>query len=413
MLVNTLQRDYIQRGKSRSAVLPDRTAVEEMKEEAEQVEGKQRGEPPIDATESCSPITLEYAEELLLMADTGRCAVLDVSEVPKERPTGGYVYIYHSTDRPYAWKQEDGYTWSEILHQMELATAKGNKIDYYHFYIELPSRKGSDRKRCSPNFRKEAYKMGNYTLVAYIGDHDIIDKREETLKQRRDQLLGSLNMHKNLMNKSHHQKVKVAAGVRSIPGRSYNTISGMNHTSKHLVSPGVRRQRSQSLERARSPHREPTVSSQLPLIARASHSPANAQYISDPDMLAAKLVEQEYLQSLDQAKSARKREKYANLFELSSDLSNGKFVKNISIYPSLQVTLVHPDMTREFENICKILYSERCPGDLAEETMKLFYDCTFEIGELFVTILTFTNYFYIGSPVMPLAVNIHERKFKI
>ena len=74
------------------------------------------------------------------------------------------------------------------------------------------------------------------------------------------------------------------------------------------------------------------------------------------------LTPQEYLQSLDQAKSARKREKYANLFELSSDLSNGKFVKNISIYPSLQVTLVHPDMTREFENICKILYSERCPG---------------------------------------------------
>ena len=35
-----------------------------------------------------SPITLEYAEELLLMADTGRCAVLDVSEVAKERPTG-------------------------------------------------------------------------------------------------------------------------------------------------------------------------------------------------------------------------------------------------------------------------------------------------------------------------------------
>lgn len=68
-----------------------------------------------------------------------------------------------------------------------------------------------------------------------------------------------------------------------------------------------------------------------------------------------------------------------NLLELSNDLSNGKFVKNISVYPSLQVTLVHPDMTREFENICKILYSERCPGDLAEETMKLFYDMTFEV----------------------------------
>ena len=34
---------------------------------------------------------------------------------------------------------------------------------------------------------------------------------------------------------------------------------------------------------------------------------------------------------------------------MSSELSNGKFVKNISIYPSLQLTLVHPDMTREFE----------------------------------------------------------------
>ena len=44
--------------------------------------------------------------------------------------------------------------------------------------------------------------------------------------------------------------------------------------------------------------------------------------------------------------------------------------------------------------------------------MKLFYDVTFEVGQVFVTILTFTNYFYMGSPVMPLAINIHERKFK-
>jgi hypothetical protein len=34
------------------------------------------------------------------------------------------------------------------------------------------------------------------------------------------------------------------------------------------------------------------------------------------------------------------------------------------------------------------------------------------LGNLYLTILTFTNYFYIGAPVMPLAVNIHERKFK-
>lgn len=38
--------------------------------------------------ESCSPITLEYAEELLLMAYDGRCGVMDVSQIAKECPSG-------------------------------------------------------------------------------------------------------------------------------------------------------------------------------------------------------------------------------------------------------------------------------------------------------------------------------------
>ena len=41
-----------------------------------------------DPSQSCSPITLEYAEELLLMAYDGRCSVMDVSQVPKENPSG-------------------------------------------------------------------------------------------------------------------------------------------------------------------------------------------------------------------------------------------------------------------------------------------------------------------------------------
>ena len=51
----------------------------------------------------------------------------------------------------------------------------------------------------------------------------------------------------------------------------------------------------------------------------------------------------------DQAKSARKQDVFYQLWELASDLANGKFVKNVSIYPATQITLVHPDMTREFE----------------------------------------------------------------
>jgi hypothetical protein len=37
------------------------------------------------------------------------------------------------------------------------------------------------------------------------------------------------------------------------------------------------------------------------------------------------------------SKSVSSQDKFLTLWELSNDLSNGKFVKNISIYPSLQV----------------------------------------------------------------------------
>ena len=45
-----------------------------------------------EVDESCSPITLEYAEELLLMAYEGRCSVMDVSQIAKECPSGDQSY---------------------------------------------------------------------------------------------------------------------------------------------------------------------------------------------------------------------------------------------------------------------------------------------------------------------------------
>ena len=32
---------------------------------------------------------------------------------------------------PYAWKNDDGYHWSEILHQMDMLTAKGSRYKYF------------------------------------------------------------------------------------------------------------------------------------------------------------------------------------------------------------------------------------------------------------------------------------------
>ena len=50
---------------------------------------------------------------------------------------------------------------------------------------------------------------------------------EETLKQKRDKILGSLSMHANLQEvaKNRTNSTKIS-GVRAIPGRGYNTISG-------------------------------------------------------------------------------------------------------------------------------------------------------------------------------------------
>lgn len=70
-------------------------------------------------------------------------------------------------------------------------------------------------------------------------------------------------------------------------------------------------------------------------------------------------------------------------------------------------------MTREFEACCRLLCT-----DLNEVTdqdnngIKLFYDTTFALGRLYATLLTYVNPCYEGDPVMPLAVNLHERKFK-
>ncbi len=106
------------------------------------------------------------------------------------------------------------------------------------------------------------------------------------------------------------------------------------------------------------------------------------------------------------------------LIALSEELAAGKLVKNLTLFPALQITLVHPDMTREFEHACQVLYSDPMlllgPSTITQpqDGIRLFYDITFPMGRLFVTILTFVNACYEGHPIMPLAVNIHERQFK-
>ena len=160
--------------------------------------------------------------------------------------------------------------------------------------------------------------MNDYTLVAYIGDHNIVETREETLKQKRDKVLGSLSMHANLQELAKNRTNPPRYNGESIvPGRGYNTLSGKHfnlysivlHNIFHLLLGGVasvkqinslpRKQRSQSLERARSPtHRASNEDTRALPLPGLNHVSSSQVYISDPDMLASKLAEQEYLQSL-------------------------------------------------------------------------------------------------------------------
>ena len=59
--------------------------------------------------------------------------------------------------------------WTEILHQSDLITSKENHLDYRHYYISTSLGDGR-RLRTSSKFRREAYTMGDLTLVTYIGD---------------------------------------------------------------------------------------------------------------------------------------------------------------------------------------------------------------------------------------------------
>jgi hypothetical protein len=48
------------------------------------------------------------------------------------------------------------------------------------------------------------------------------------------------------------------------------------------------------------------------------------------------------------------QEWYDDLLTVALQLSGGKLVKNVTMYPTMQITLIHPEMTREFEHACQV-----------------------------------------------------------
>ena len=106
----------------------------------------------------------------MLMAKAGKSHPLGlqlVSAMP-HGARGGTMYLVRTSTFQKGGGQ-DGYLWTEILHQSDLITTKENHLDYRHYYISSSLGDGR-RTRTSSKFRREAYTMGDLTLVTYIGD---------------------------------------------------------------------------------------------------------------------------------------------------------------------------------------------------------------------------------------------------
>ncbi|XP_071743545.1 uncharacterized protein [Lepeophtheirus salmonis] len=338
------------------------------------------------------PLSLEEAEELILTAATGRNLPSGVSLLgsPPQKPSGGQVYLHRSLTGTQEWR-EDGYQWAEILFQASLPTTRGNTLDYRHFYVRIPSKKQSSGSnttatppdvvesvsnwKSSSKFKRETYGMGYLTLVSYIGD---INEAEKDVALKLDR---SKNLLQTLTDST---TSSTTIATTTLEANLLSRRSAGSYLTSIKVTPS---------------------NIKAPLVT----IPQETQHLNAPLSLEYRLPTQSYYREFPTSSDP-----FSRLRSLAEELASGNFFKNLTIFPSLQVTLIHPDMTKQFEYCCKLMYVDRrIHSNIAVDVgLKLFYDITFPIGSVYATILTFANTCYEGNPIMPLAVNLHERKFK-
>ena len=411
-----------------------------------------------------APLMMEQAEELMILASTGKPLPegLQIKDSPPIKPNGGTMYLIQTSDPSAKDAQgicSDGYPWIEILYQADLTTPRGNCIDYRHYYIGCPtvpsmSQNNPVKTRTSSRFRREAYTLGNLTLFAYIGDERegavIGGSRASSVNTNRDgnELFNSLpRSHRydaisssqshvadfNIPTTSHLMRPNPILGERSTKKTNLygsNMIQGIAEHGRSLFSRSPAASlRPRSLDRndilnQRTKHLSGSHLDNLDL-HRLQNRTSSASDMSKKGVsnlygssLSSAIISSSLRSSTMLAKANNYQSHSTSTFEeltvLADELAGGKLVKNLTLFPSIQITLVHPDMTREFEQSCQVLYADHPdPSYLGlEEGILLFYDITFPLGRIHATLLTYINCCYEGNPVMPLAVNLHERKFK-
>lgn len=81
------------------------------------------------------------------------------------------------------------------------------------------------------------------------------------------------------------------------------------------------------------------------------------------------------------------------LYLLSDELGN--FIRNIQLLPDFFTVFFSDAMAKEFSSLKEVA---------------LFYDTTFNLGDFYVSPLTFKHPHFEGGPVIPLCYVIHHRK---
>ncbi|CAF1227020.1 unnamed protein product, partial [Didymodactylos carnosus] len=87
-----------------------------------------------------------------------------------------------------------------------------------------------------------------------------------------------------------------------------------------------------------------------------------------------------------------------NVLILTRELSD--FIKIFNVAPRLNLVLMH-DAAYELFGYLLVKTGSVVP---------LYYDTTFDIGDYYVSILTYTNTLFVEEPIIPLAVLLHETK---
>ncbi len=77
------------------------------------------------------------------------------------------------------------------------------------------------------------------------------------------------------------------------------------------------------------------------------------------------------------------------------------FISQINLHPRI---IVHFKATPLLETLDNILH-------IAHHPVSIHYDTVFNIGDYYLSTLTFQNYFFVQNPIVPFGFMIHSRRF--